>query len=148
MSTTPLPVSGTVHWRITFFSPLGVVVHHHNHLLTPATRSMAPPFSASSISAPASLTGGARNGVAADNVAHLEITAASRSETCEWLPPSGAAGSIRIAAAVLDEMQFSSFDVVQVTIDIYMPWQRLREILKADVVGIPQVGDVLSEFLL
>ena len=63
-----------------------------------------------------------RNGAAADHVAHLEITAASRSETCEWLPPSGAAGSVRIAPAVLNEMQFSSFDVVQITIDIYMPW--------------------------
>ena len=62
-----------------------------------------------------------RNGAAADHVAHLEITAASRSETCEWLPPSGAAGSVRIAPAVLNEMQFSSFDVVQITIDIYMP---------------------------
>ena len=63
-----------------------------------------------------------RNGAAADHVAHLEITAASRSEPCEWLPPSGAAGSVRIAPAVLNEMQFSSFDVVQITIDIYMPW--------------------------
>jgi hypothetical protein len=61
-----------------------------------------------------------RNGAAADHVAHLEITAASRSETCEWLPPRGAAGSVRIAPAVLNEMQFSSFDVVQITIDIYI----------------------------
>jgi hypothetical protein len=66
--------------------------------------------------------GRARNGAAADHVAQLEITAASRSKTCEWLPPSGAAGSLRIAPAVLNEMQFSSFDVVQITIDIYMPW--------------------------
>src|SRR5258708_5685177 len=73
-------------------------------------------------SRPAGICGRARNGAAADHVAHLEITAASRSETCEWLPPSGAAGSVRIAPAVLNEMQFSSFDVVQITIDIYMPW--------------------------
>jgi hypothetical protein len=75
-----------------------------------------------SVVAPASLTGGARNGAAADHVAHLEITAASRTEICKGLPPSGAAGSVRIAPAVLNEMQFSSFDVVQITIDIYMPW--------------------------
>src|SRR5580700_6160188 len=87
--------------------------------------------------------------------------AASRGETREWLPPSGAAGSVRIARAFLNEMQFSGFDVVQIRRHLQclgvprelrtLRTSRCSDCVKfsnADVVGIPQVGDVLSEFLL
>ena len=58
-------------------------------------------------------------------------------------------------------MQLSGLDIIEIAVDIYVPWrsarvtdtphvavQRLREVFEADVVGIPQISDVLSEFLL
>ena len=56
-------------------------------------------------------------------------------------------------------MQLSGLDIIEIAVDIYVPWrsarvtdiphvavQRLREVFEADIVGIPQISYVLSEF--